>query len=155
MLRNLIGAKHTTEIFKIGSTDVKRGAIVVKDYTNKVANKASATGVEIFFVDYNFVPSGYQSDMEISAYTDQADIVKAGTNAVLIKPQLGETWALDQVVTTGLAAGDYAIAGSSGNVGKLVKATTGNVATLRYVGEYKDGDQTLYAFEVVEPKTIA
>ena len=154
MLRNVISGVATSEIYKLGSVDTKRGSIVVKDYTNKVANKADAVAIETYFVDFDYVPTGHQSDLEISEYTDQADVVKASTLAVLKKLVSG-TWATDQVVATGLAAGDYLIAGTTTNVGKLIKAVATNVTPYRYVGTYDDAGHTLYAFEVVEPKTVS
>jgi hypothetical protein len=92
--------------------------------------------------------------MEISDYTDAADTVKADTLGLLVKPSVGEQYATDQVVAPGLAAGDYAIAGTTTNAGKLIKATTGKVSTLKYVGTYDDAGNTLYAFESVYPKTV-
>jgi uncharacterized membrane-anchored protein len=155
MLRNLINGKHTTELYTIGSSDIKRGSIVVKDYANKVVNKADGVGVEVYILDNDFQPTGYKSDMEISAYSDEADVVKANATGVLVKPVVGETWAFDQVVSTGLTAGDYAIAGTSTDTGKLVKATATKTSIFKYVGTYADGDKTLYAFEIVEPHTVA
>lgn len=152
MLRNLIGKSHTTEIFKIADS-VKRGAVVTKDYATKTAKKASGTGVELFFVDYDFQPTGIYSDMEISNYTDMADVLQANSSGILIKPQQGETWATDQC-DTNFTAGDYAIAGTTTKVGTLVKAVTGNVSVLRYVGTYDDAGHTLQAFEVVESHTV-
>lgn len=153
MLRNIIEGAHTTEIYEIGSA-LKRGSVVTKNYTTKVADKASDEGVQIYLVDSDFVPTGYESDLEISEYTDQADIVAANTLAVLIKPSLGSQWATDQVVATGLAAGDYLIAGTVADVGLLIKAVATKVSTYRYVGTYDDAGNTLYQFEVVAPHTV-
>ncbi len=151
MLRNIINGVATSEIYKIGA-DLNRGTVVTKNYTSKTASKADGVGVETFFVDFDAVPMGYQSDMEISDYS--LDIVKANTLAILKKLVSG-TWATDQVDATGLSAGDYLVAGTTTNTGKLIKATTGKVSPYRYVGTYDDAGHTLYAFEVVEPKTIA
>lgn len=154
MLRNVINSKHTTELFKV-ATDTKRGSVVVKNLTTGLADKADRVGTEVYLLDFDFQPTGYQSDMEISDYTAQADTVKEGTYGILIKYVNGEKFATDQVITTGLTAGDYAIAGTTTNVGKLVKAVSTNVSVFKYQGTYADGDKTLYMFEVVEPKTIA
>ncbi len=151
MLRNIISGSSTSEIYKVGA-DMNRGTICTKNFTTKVAGKADGVGVETYFVDFDAVPTGYQSDMEISEYN--MDVVKANTLAVLKKLVSG-TWATDQVDSTGLSAGDYLVAGSTTNTGKLIKATSGKVSPYRYVGTYDDTGHTLYAFEVVEPKTIA
>lgn len=154
MLRNIIEGAHTTEIYEIGS-ELKRGSVVTKNYTTQVADKASGEGVAIYLVNADFAPTGHESDLEISEYTDQADIVAANALAVLVKPAVGSHWATDQVVATGLAAGDYLIAGTAGDVGLLIKAVATNVSTYRYVGTYDDAGNTLYQFEVVAPHTVA
>lgn len=153
MLRNIINGVSTTEIYKIGA-DMNRGTIVTKNLTTKVSAKADGIAVETYFVDFDSQPTGYQSDMEISGYTDAMDIVKANTYAVLKKLVSG-TWATDQVVSTDLAVGDYLIAGTTTNTGKLIKAVATNVSPYKYIGTYDDNGQTLYAFEVVEPHTVA
>ena len=153
MLRNVIAGSKTTEIYKIAS-DMNRGAIVTKNLTTKVADKASGTAVETYLVDYDSQPTGHLSDVDISGYDPTMDVVKANTFALLIKPAVGTQWASDQVVATGLVAGDYLASGTTADAGKLVKATTGQVSIYKYVGEYKDGNKTLYQFEVVYPKTV-
>lgn len=154
MLRNVITGSKTTEIYKVGA-DVYRGAVVTKNYANKIANKASDVAVDTYLVDYDSQPTGHLSDVEVSAYAESMDIVKANTNAVLIKPAVGTQWATDQVVATGLSVGDYLIAGTAANEGKLVKAATGKVSIYKYVGQYMDGTKTLHQFEVVYPVTVA
>lgn len=153
MFRNVIEGNSTSEIYKIGA-DMNRGTIVAKNLTTKVAAKADGVGVETYFVDFNSVPTGYQSDMEISEYATSMDVVKANTNVVL-KKLISGTWATDQIDNTGLAVGDYLVAGSTTGVGKLIKATTGKISPYKYVGTFDDAGHTLYAFEIVEPKTIA
>lgn len=154
MLKNIINGTATSEIYKLGNVDMSRGSILIKDYTNKVANKASGVAVETFFLDFNSVPTGHLSDVEISQYDSTMDVVKANTYAVLKKLVSG-TWATDQVVATGLVAGDYLIAGTTTNVGLLVKAVATNVSVYKYVGTYDDAGHTLYQFSIVEPHTVA
>jgi hypothetical protein len=154
MLRNVIEGENITRIYKV-STDTHRGSVVVKNLTTESADKADSVGVETYLLDFDFQPTGYQSDMEISAYTDQADIVPAGTLGILIKPAVGTVWATDQIDITGLVKGDYLMAGTTTAVGKFIKATTGKSTVYKYVGAYDDGGHTLQAFEIVEPKTIA
>lgn len=154
MLRNIIEGSSVNEIYTNGATSVVRGSVMVKDYANAVANKADGVGVEIYFADYDFVPTGHQSDMEISDYDAIADTISVSENLVLKKIVSG-TWATDQVDAAGLTEGDYLIAGTTTNVGKLVKAVSTNVTTLRYVGTYDDAGRTLYAFEIVPQHTVA
>jgi hypothetical protein len=154
MLKNIINGVSTSEIYKLGNTDMNRGTLLVKDYTNKVANKADAVAVETYFLDFDSQPTGHLSDVEVSQYDSSMDTVKANTYAVLKKLVSG-TWATDQVIATDLSAGDYLYGGTDANIGKLVKAVSTNVTPYRYVGTYDDCGHTLFMFEIVEPKTIA
>jgi hypothetical protein len=153
MLRNIISGQSTQEIYKIDA-DMHRGTIVTKNLTTKVATKADGVGIETYFVDFDSQPMGYQSDMEISGYTDDMDIVKANTYAVLKKLVSG-TWATDQVDATDLAVGDYLVAGKTTGKGTLIKAVATDVSPYKYIGTYDDAGNTLYSFEVVEPHTVA
>lgn len=149
MIRNVITGPKTVEIYKV-ATEMKRGTIVTKNLSTQVADKATDT-IETYLVDYDSQPTGCLSDVEVSAYDPKMDTIAANSLAVLIKPAVGTHWATDEVVATGLASGDYLVP----NAGKLVKATTGKTSIYKYVGEYQDGDKTLYQFEVVTPHTLA
>lgn len=154
MLRNIINSgARTTEIYKIGA-DAKRGTLMVKNLTTKVAGKASGVGVEAYLLDFDSQPMGHLANVDISQYDDSMDTVKAGY-AVLVKYGVGEQFATDQVDTTvAINAGDYLVAGTSANAGKFVKATTG-ISVYKYAGTIADGSHTLHLIEVVEPKTVA
>lgn len=154
MLKNVITGPKVTEIYRV-SADVNRGAVVVKNLATGKADPADGVGVEIYFVDKDNQPMGALSDVEISQYDLSLDVVKADELAILVKPALGVQYATDQIDNTGLVSGDYLVAGTATNVGKLVKATTGNVSTLKYIGTFDDAGHTLYRFEVVEPHTVA
>lgn len=151
MLRNVITGPKVVEIYKVAS-DMPRGTIVTKNLQSKTADKAStgSTPVETYILDYDSQPTGCLSDVEISAYDPTMDTVKAGSQAILITPVAGTHWATDQIDATGLTEGDYL----APNAGKLVKATTGQVSTYKYVGEYLDGNKTLHEFEIVLPHTV-
>lgn len=153
MLRNILGENYSSEIYVIGE-QVKRGGLVTKDLTNKKAMLADGVAVETYIVDYNFVPSGADSDLEISNYTDQADIILANQRALVKKYRVGSQFATDQVDGT-FAVGDYAVAGTTTKKGLFVKAVSTKVSTFKWVGTYDDCGHTLQVFEVVEPKTIA
>ncbi|MFC0903860.1 hypothetical protein ACFHWD_04040 [Clostridium sp. MT-14] len=154
MLRNVIEGENITRIYKI-SKETRRGSLMVKNLTTESADKADDVGTETYLLDFDFQPMGYQSDMEISAYTDQADIVPAGTLGILVKPAVGSVWATDQINMAEVAKGDYLMAGTGDDVGKFVKAISGKTTVYKYVGEYNDAGHELQAFEIVEPKTIA
>lgn len=155
MLRNLISDETVVEIYKFAD-EVKRGAVVVKDYTNKVVKKASGVGTEVFIADFDYQPTGYKAGTLVSDYTDEADIIKENSLGLLKKYSVRDHFATDQVdITTAIVSGDYLIAGTTTKAGLLVKATTGAVTTFRYVGTYSDAGHTLYEVEVVEPHTVA
>jgi len=154
MLRNVIEGENITRIYKV-TADTKRGSVVVKNLTTDSADKADGVGLETYLLDFDYQPTGYQSDMEISAYTTEADTVLASTYGILIKPALGTVWATDQIDATGLVEGDYLVAGTTTNVGKFIKAVATKVTPYKYVGTYDDGGHTLYSFEIVEPHTVA
>lgn len=153
MLRNVIGSENVTEIYKV-ATEVKRGAVVEKDASLKVANKADGEGVEIWLVDADNQPTGHLSDVEISQYDPSLDTVQANSLAVLKKYPVGAQIATDQV-SGDFVAGEYAIAGTGASAGLLVPAVATNVSTLKFIGDFVDGDKVLKQFEVVLPHTVA
>lgn len=154
MLRDVIVSPKVTEIYEI-SEDLKRGSVVAKNLTIGKAVAAEGKGVEVYILDADIQPMGHLANVDISAYDPEMDTVKAGSRAVLVKYGVGGQFATDQVVATGLVAGDYAVAGKADNKGKLVKADTSDVTVFKYVGEYYDGDKVLYRFEVIEPVTVS
>ncbi|ALS22302.1 hypothetical protein [Paenibacillus naphthalenovorans] len=153
MLRNIITGSKVTEIYKV-SADLKRGSVVTKNLSTGKAEPADGEGVQIYFLDKDNQPQGHLSDVEISQYDSSLDTVKANELGVLVKPIVGTQWATDQVSGT-FSVGDYAVAGTAANKGKLIKAVATKVSTLKYVGTYDDAGHTLYQFEVVNPFTVA
>lgn len=149
MIRNVITGPKTVELYKVGQ-ELNRGSVVTKNLTTGKAEPADGEGVQIYFLDKDNQPMGCLSDVEISNYDPKMDVVKADTLGILVKPAVGTHWAVDQVDGT-FAVGDYAIASK----GKLVKATSGKVSILKYVGVYDDGGKTLQQFEVVYPYTVS
>jgi hypothetical protein len=152
MLRNVIGNPSVTEIYKIDS-DLKRGALVTKNNATGLASKASDVGVDVHIVDFDAQTVGALSDIDVSAYASEMDVVKANTLAVLLTFPVGSHIATDQVSGT-FTVGDYAVAGTAANAGLFVKATTGKVSKFKFVGDYLDGNVTLKQFQIVDPKTI-
>lgn len=155
MLRNIIGSGFTTEIYKLGANDLKRGTIVTKTLSTATADKASDKGVEVYVLDFDYQPTGALANVDVSAYDVVADTVKAGTYGILVKYNVGHQFATDQVdVTAPIVAGDYLIAGTGATAGKFIKAVATKVTPFRYADIYLDGSKTLYQIEVVEPKTV-
>ncbi|WP_299831237.1 hypothetical protein [uncultured Metabacillus sp.] len=153
MLREVIGTSSISEIYKIG-VEAKRGILVVKNESTKVAAKADAEGVDVWFLDADNQPTGHLADVEVSQYDPEMDTVKENEYALLKKYPVGASIATDQVSGT-FTVGGYAIAGTGVDAGLLVPAVATNVSTLKYVGEYQDGDKTLQRFEFVNPHTVA
>jgi hypothetical protein len=154
MFREIIVAPKVTEIYPV-SANLKRGSVVVKNLSTGKADPADDEGVDVYLLDADNQPTGAYADVEISAYDDSLDTVEAGKRGILLKYAVGGQFGTDQVVPDGLSAGDYAIAGTSTNAGKLVKATSGDTSVFKYLGTYADGSKTLYWFEVVNPVTIS
>ncbi|GAA4880584.1 hypothetical protein GCM10023310_71000 [Paenibacillus vulneris] len=152
MLRNIITGSKTVEIYRVAN-DIKRGSVVTKNLNTKKADAADGEGVQIYFLDKDSQPLGHLSDVEISGYDQSIDVVKADELAILVKPALGTQWGTDQV-NGDFAVGDYAIAGTGANKGKLTKAASGKVSTLKYIGSYDDNGHVLQVFEVVNPFTV-
>lgn len=149
MLRNVIESSKVTEIYKIGE-EVKRGALVVKNNATGVAAKADGEGVQVHVVDFDAQPEGHLAEFEVSAYTDEMDVVKANSLAILVTHAVGGQFATDQV-SGDFADGDYAIA----SAGKFAPATAGQISKFKFVGDYLDGDKVLKQFQVVDPHTVA
>ena len=154
MLKSVIGTSDVNEIYEV-TADIYRGSLVTKNLSTGKAVAASDAGVDVWIVDADNQPTGHLSDVEISQYDATLDIVGAGKRAVLKKYPIGAQFAVDQIVTTGFVAGDYGIAGTTTNVGKFVKATTGKVSVFKYLGTFDDSGHTLHKFEVVNPVTVA
>jgi len=153
MLKNVIQGHSVNEVYQAGEA-LTRGMVVVKNFTTNKADKADNVSENIYFADKNFQPTGYQSDMEISEYTTEAQAIGADERFIL-KRLMSGTWATDLIDTTGLVGGDYLKAGTAANEGKLIKAVLGDVCTLRYVGTYDDAGNALHSFEVVPAHTVA
>lgn len=150
MFRNIIQGSATQEIYPAGENLIK-GQVVVKNLATKKAEKADGIGEGLYFVDKDYVPTGAEAGTEVSDYASEAQEVKANEMCIL-KHLVSGTWGTDQVEATGLAEGDYLVAKD----GKLAKAASGKVSTLRYVGSIMDpGKNKIYAVEVVPVHTVA
>ncbi|WP_137743260.1 hypothetical protein [Robertmurraya siralis] len=145
MLRSVIEAPKTVEVYKISDKKLKRGTLVSK--SNGVAVAANGNAVDVFILDADNQPMGHLSDVEISAY--ELDDVNANERGILTTYAVGAQFAVDQVEGE-FTDGDYAVAVD----GKFAPAQAGNVSKFKFVGNYQDGNVTLKQFRVVDPVTV-
>jgi hypothetical protein len=150
MLRKLqtISNKNADAMFKAGVA-MKRGMLVQKDYTNKVAIlPVSQEG--LFFATRDNYPMGLMAaEGELSDYDSRFETFAEGDGVILEKPFAGERYAIDQYISTDLVVGDYLIAEVTigANQGKLKKNAT--ATNFKYCGTMSDNGNTLAIVEVL------
>lgn len=131
MLRELQVTKDkpANSMYK-AEADVVTGMAVVKAddaFTFKLP-EADDTAADLFFVDKERVPSGWNTSRgDMSDYDEDFVNVKKDEFAKLIAYYPGERFATDQIEESSLVAGDRLAAGTDG---KLKKATA---ATSKYI----------------------
>jgi len=151
MLRDLIVNDKSAVATYTADVAMVRGMGVKKSGTEAILPTA-ATGEGIFFVTKEQIPTGLDTVRgELSGYDDVFEKIAVGEPVVLVKYGAGEEFATDQVTGT-IADGTYAIVGTDG---KLVAATTGQIAYVVSKGAYDDAGHALTAFEGVEAHTVA
>ena len=151
MLRDLIVNDKSAVATYTADVAMVRGMGVKKSGTEAILPTA-ATGEGIFFVTKEQIPTGLDTVRgELSDYDDVFEKIAVGEPVVLVKYGAGEEFATDQVTGT-IADGTYAIVGTDG---KLVAATTGQIAYVVSKGAYDDAGHALTAFEGVEAHTVA
>mgnify|MGYP000934301539 CR=1 FL=1 len=132
---------------------MKAGMAVVKDFVNKTADMpAAATADGFFLVTKERVPTGLNcAKGDMSDYDVDFNDIAAGEPVKLIPLMIGERYATDQYVATGLAVGNALMVGVDG---KFAKATATSVPS-RYIygGTYDDAGHTLAIIEV-SAKTV-
>lgn len=149
MLRELQtqNGKNIDAMYK-ADVAMKVGMAVVKNFVDKTADlPAAATADGFFLVTKERVPTGINCARgDMSDYdTNFIDIAK-DEPVKLIPLMIGERYATDQYVATGLAVGNALMVGADG---KFTKATATSVPT-RYIygGKYNDAGHTLAIVEV-------
>ena len=139
--------KPANSMYKSGEEKIVTGMAVVKNETNKTFEFASAeSAADLFFVDKERVPSGINAARgDMSDYDEDFTTLKENEFGKLIAYYVGERFAVDQYVESGLEVG---VRVSANTDGKLIKAT-GTVAS-KYVfkGFYDDNGHKLALIEV-------
>ena len=149
MLRELqvIKDKPAIASYKAGETTISTGMAVVKNETNKTFEFASAeTAADLLFVDKERVPSGINvARGDMSDYDEDFTTLKENEFGKLIAYYVGERFAVDQYVESGLEVGVRVSANANG---KLIKATGTVVSKYVFKGFYDDNGHKLAIIEV-------
>ena len=147
MLRELqvIQGKPADATFKAG-VPLITGMVVGKEEGTKEAKFPSVQYAnDMYFVDKERVATGTgAAKLYASDYDDDFTKIQKGEFVKLIAYTVGEIFATDQVVFTGLKVGDRLAAGTEG---KLVKATTAKSKYI-FIGEFIEGKNKLAMVKV-------
>ena len=139
--------KPANSMYKSGEEKIVTGMAVVKNETNKTFEFASAeTAADLFFVDKERVPSGINAARgDMSDYDEDFTTLKENEFGKLIAYYVGERFAVDQYVESGLEVGVRV----SANVdGQLIKATGTVNSKYVFKGFYDDNGHKLAIIEV-------
>ena len=149
MLRELQVTKDkpANSMYKSGEEKIVTGMAVVKNEANKTFEFASAeTAADLFFVDKERVPSGINAARgDMSDYDGDFTTLKENEFGKLIAYYVGERFAVDQYVESGLVEG---VRVSVDTDGKLIKATGTVESKYVFKGFYDDNGHKLAIIEV-------
>lgn len=149
MLRELQVTKDkpANSMYKSGEEKIVTGMAVIKNESNKTFEFASAeTAADLFFVDKERVPSGINAARgDMSDYDEDFTTLKENEFGKLIAYYVGERFAVDQYVESGLVEG---VRVSVGTDGKLIKATGTVESKYVFKGFYDDNGHKLAIIEV-------
>lgn len=149
MLRELQVTKDkpANSMYKSGEEKIVTGMAVVKNESNKTFEFASAeTAADLFFVDKERVPSGINAARgDMSDYDEDFTTLKENEFGKLIAYYVGERFAVDQYVESGLEVG---VRVSANPNGKLIKATGTVDSKYVFKGFYDDNGHKLALIEV-------
>ena len=146
MLRELqvINGKNVDAMYK---TDVAlvTGMAVKKNFTDKTVDMPTAATVDgFFFVNKQRIPTGLNCARgDMSDYDVNFTNVEIGEFVDLVTPMIGERYATDQFIATGLVDGVALMVGVDG---KFAKATA--PSRFIYGGTFNDAGNTLAIVEV-------
>lgn len=137
--------KPANAMYKAGEEKIITGMAVVKNEANKTFEFASAeTAADVFFVDKERVPSGYNAARgDMSDYDEDFVTLKENEFGKLIAYYVGERFAVDQYVEDGL---EVDVRVSAGTDGKLAKATIASKYVFK--GFFDDNGHKLAVIEV-------
>ena len=154
MLRELQVTKDkpANSMYKSGEEKIVTGMAVVKNESNKTFEFASAeTAADLFFVDKERVPSGINAARgDMSDYDEDFTTLKENEFGKLIAYYVGERFAVDQYVESGLEVG---VRVSANTDGQLIKATGTVVSKYVFKGFYDDNGHKLAIIEVSDTPT--
>jgi len=134
--------------FKAGVA-MKKGMLVTKNYTTgEVELPASATGTNVFIVDFDPETVGLLAiENNVSDYDARMNDIAEDAKVTLETLQVGEEYGTDQFIATGIAVGDALQVGTDG---KLAKKATGTSPLVATDIAYNDNGNTLLLFTVTE-----
>jgi len=138
--------KPANSMYKCGEEQLTTGSAVVLDEVNKkfVFPTANTAG-DLLFVDKERIPTGLNAvRTDVSDYDKDFTTVTSGEFAKVIAYYVGERFATDQFVETGLNVGDRLVANTEG---RLIKGTNS-----RYVfkGIFNDAGHKLAVVQVAD-----
>lgn len=146
MLRELqtIVNKNVDAMYKADVAMVT-GMAVVKNFADKTADMPKAATVEgFYFVNKERIPIGINcAKTDMSDYATDFTVIAANDPVKLITPMIGERYAVDQFVATGLAVGNSLMVGIDG---KFAKSTV--ASRIIYGGTFDDAGHTLAIVEI-------
>lgn len=127
---------------------MKKGMFVVKDFANKTVEFPSAeTSTGIYIVDFDPEYTGLLSvQPNVSDYDARMNDIAIGQKVTLEFMEVGEEYATDQFVATGIAVGDSLAVGTAGKLIKAVSPATTNIKATNI--SYNDAGHTLLAFTI-------
>ena len=139
--------KPANSMYKSGEEKIVTGMAVVKNETNKTFEFASAeTAADLFFVDKERVPSGINAARgDMSDYDEDFTTLKENEFGKLIAYYVGERFAVDQYVESGLEVGVRVSANANG---QLINATGTVDSKYVFKGFYDDNGHKLAIIEV-------
>ena len=139
--------KPANSMYKSGEEKIVTGMAVVKNESNKTFEFASAeTAADLFFVDKERVTSGINAARgDMSDYDEDFTTLKENEFGKLIAYYVGERFAVDQYVESGLEVGVRVSANADG---QLIKATGTVDSKYVFKGFYDDNGHKLAIIEV-------
>ena len=139
--------KPANSMYKSGEEKIVTGMAVIKNESNKTFEFASAeTAADLFFVDKERVPSGINAARgDMSDYDEDFTTLKENEFGKLIAYYVGERFAVDQYVESGL---DVGVRVSANTDGQLIKATGTVDSKYVFKGFYDDNGHKLAIIEV-------
>jgi hypothetical protein len=131
---------------RIASEAMTTGMAVAIDYANEEVDKA--TGIGYYLVD---VPRNYDGVNAVFNYPDdEFEDIAQGDRVIVIPTSIGDRFATNQIVSTGLEKGDPLDVAS----GVFQEATSGDAYGWVYGGTYADPTGTLHIVERVPNATV-